>query len=188
MYPVVRLAKHLWLARRAPPLAFLGTHVSHHRCWPQDIDLFMEMNNGRVLTILDLGRSALARRVGMLDAMRREGWGMTMAGVSVRYRKRIRPFVRFRTLSRGIGWDARFFYLDQTIWIDETCAAQALYRVALTDAQGLVAPERLARALGHDGPSPEMPAWVRNWIEADASRPWPPLVDALTPDLPAAQP
>jgi len=56
MFPVVRLIKETYLARKAPPLPILGTHVSHHRCWPQDIDLFIEMNNGRILTIFDLGR------------------------------------------------------------------------------------------------------------------------------------
>ena len=60
MYPFVRLIKDMVLARRAPELPILGVHVSHHRCWPQDIDVFIEMNNGRILTILDLGRTVLA--------------------------------------------------------------------------------------------------------------------------------
>ena len=56
MYPLIRLAKEYLIARKAPPLTPLGTHVSYHRCWPLDIDLYMAMNNGRILTILDLGR------------------------------------------------------------------------------------------------------------------------------------
>ncbi|MEJ6404855.1 acyl-CoA thioesterase [Yoonia sp. 2307UL14-13] len=180
MYPLVRLAKEYLIARGAPPLDPLGTHVSHHRCWPQDIDLFMEMNNGRILTILDLGRTTLAYRVGLLRTLQKQRWGLTMAGVSVRYRKRIRPFVKFRTVSKAVGWDHRFAYLDQSIWIDDECAVQALYRSAVTDKNGLVTPDRLFAVMGHEGVSPDLPPWVQSWIDADATRPWPPIDNGLT--------
>ncbi|MEJ8562660.1 acyl-CoA thioesterase [Yoonia sp. GPGPB17] len=177
MYPMVRLVKEVVKARRMPPLHVLGTHVSHHRCWPQDIDYFFEMNNGRILTILDLGRTGLAQRVGLLRALRENGWGLTIAGSSVRYRKRIRPFVKFRTVSKAVGWSHRFFYLEQTIWIGEECAVQALYRSAVTDRNGIVDPGRVFAAVGMDQPSPDKPAWVQAWIDADNTRPWPPEDD-----------
>lgn len=174
MYPFLRLAKEMFLARNTPELPTLGTHVSYHRCWPQDLDVFMEMNNGRILTVLDLGRTVLAKRVGLLGALKDNGWGLTMAGVSVRYRKRIRPFVKFKMVSRAVGWDDKFFYLDQTIWIGEDCAVQALYRSAITDHNGIVRPERLFAHVGYDGDSPALPGWVDAWIDADSTRPWPP--------------
>lgn len=174
MYPIVRMIKEFVVHRKAGDLPTLGTHVSQHRCWPQDIDIFMEMNNGRILTILDLGRTVLAHRVGLIRSLRENRWGMTMAGVSVRYRKRIRPFVKFETRSRCVGWDDKFFYLDQSIWIGEDCAVQALYRSAITDANGIVRPEKVFEAAGHDLPRPALPDWVQNWVDADAKRPWPP--------------
>ncbi|WP_296426999.1 acyl-CoA thioesterase [Yoonia sp.] len=180
MYPLVRLAKEYVIHRNADDLPALGTHVSHHRCWPQDIDLFMEMNNGRILTILDLGRTTLARRVGLLRTLRQNKWGLTMAGVSVRYRKRIRPFVKFRTVSKTVGWDQRFFYLDQSIWIGETCAAQALYRSAVTDKNGIVRPDRVLAASGYVGETPTLPDWITHWIDAEATRPWPPVDDGTS--------
>ena len=176
MYPFIRLAKEFALHRKAGDLPALGVHVSHHRCWPQDIDVFLEMNNGRILTILDLGRTILARRVGLLRAMRARGWGLTMAGASIRYRRRIRPFVRFRVVSRAVGWDDRFFYIDQSIWIGAECAAQALYRAAVTDKGGIVAPDAVFAQVGHDAARPDLPDWVSQWIGADAHRPWPPQV------------
>lgn len=174
MYPFIRLAKDMIVARNAPALPLLGTHVSWHRCWPQDIDGFLEMNNGRILTILDLGRTVLAKRTGLLQVLRDNGWGLTMAGVSVRYRKRIRPFTRFRMVSRAVGWDDKFMYLDQSIWIGDDCAVQALYRSAITDHNGIVRPHRLLDHIGHQGDRPDLPSWVQAWIDADATRPWPP--------------
>ncbi len=176
MYPFIRLAKEMFINRNASALPITGTHVSYHRCWPQDIDVFMEMNNGRILTILDLGRMALGQRAGLLGTLKANGWGLTVAGNSVRYRKRIRPFVRFKLVSRAVGWDARFMYLEQSIWIDGECAVQALFRAAVTDKNGIVEPGRIIEAMDQDKTSPALPTWVQNWIDADATRPWPPQV------------
>lgn len=178
MYPFVRLAKDMILQRNAPPLPTLGTHVSYHRCWPQDIDGFLEMNNGRILTILDLGRTVLAKRVGLLRALSENKWGLTMAGVSVRYRRRIRPFEKFKVVSRAVGWDDKFFYLDQSIWVGENCATQALYRSAVTDKNGIVNPMRVFEAAGFTEDAPTLPDWVQNWVDAEATRIWPPELPA----------
>ena len=177
MYPIVRTVKEVLKARRMPALDPLGTHVSYHRCWPQDIDYFLEMNNGRVLTMLDLGRTGLAERAGLLRTLAKQGWGLTVAGNSIRYRKRIRPFVKFRTVSKAGGWDTRFVYLEQTIWIGDECAVQALLRTAVTDKNGIVRPERFMAAMGLRDVSPAFPEWVQNWIDADGTRPWPPTDD-----------
>jgi acyl-CoA thioesterase FadM len=174
MYPIVRLVKEYIKSRRMPDLHPLGSHVSYHRCWPQDIDQYMEMNNGRILTILDLGRTGLAQRVGLINALQKKRWGMTMAGASLRYRKRIRPFVKFRTVSRAVGWDEKFFYLEHTIWIGNECAVQALFRAAVTDKNGIVNPKHVFAFIGLDGAAPAMPDWVQAWIDADNTRPWPP--------------
>ncbi len=174
MYPVIRMGKEFFVHRNAPELPVLGTHVSDHRCWPQDIDVFVEMNNGRILTVLDLGRTILAKRVGLLRTLKENSWGMTMAGVSVRYRRRIKPFVKFKMHSRCIGWDDRFFYLDQSIWIGEECAVQALYRSAITDKNGIVKPDRVFAAAGYDDARPVLPDWVQNWVDAETTRVWPP--------------
>lgn len=174
MYPIIRVVKEYLRARKLPSLAVTAAHVSHHRCWPQDLDQYLEMNNGRILTILDIGRTGLAVRVGLLEALRQNRWGLTIAGNSVRYRKRIRPFVTFRIVSRCVGWDERFFYLEHSLWIGKDCAVQALFRAAVTDRNGIVPPEKVFATVGHDGTPPEKPAWVQAWIDADNRRPWPP--------------
>lgn len=174
MYPVLRMFHQLAVTRNAPPLALTGTHVSRHRCWPWDIDLWLELNNGRTLTLYDLGRIPLARRVGLIDVLRRERWGLTMAGASVRYRRRIRTFEVVEMRSRALGWDARFIYLEQSMWKGETCCNQILYRSAVTGRDGIVPTARVLAAMGLEGESPPLPAWVQAWIDAEATRPWPP--------------
>lgn len=174
MYPFFRLAYQLWMNRHAEPIEMTGTHISHHICWPWDIDIFMELNNGRTLTLYDLGRFLLSGRVGMNKVLREQRWGLAVAGGSVRYRRRIRPFQRIEMLTRALGWDDKFVYIEQSMWVGETCCNHILLRTAVTDRSGIVAPVRLAEALGADPTSPELPEWARGWIEADLARPWPP--------------
>ena len=174
MYPFFRMAKELVVNRNAPPLAMGEVHVSHHICWPWDLDFWMELNNGRTLTLYDLGRIPMAKRTGLIRAIRGNGWGLTVAGASVRYRRRIRMFQKFEIHSRALGWDKRFLYLEQSIWTKGHCANQALYRTAVTGPDGIVEPVKVAVTMGIDTQSPALPEWVQNWIKAEDSRPWPP--------------
>ena len=174
MYPFLRMAKELIVHRNAPPLPMGKAHISHHICWPWDLDFWFELNNGRTLTLYDLGRIPLAKRMGLIRAIKANKWGLTVAGTSVRYRRRVRMFQKFEIHSRALGWDNRFLYLEQSIWTKGHCANQALYRTAVTGPEGIVDPAKVAVAMGEDPQSPALPEWVENWIKADSSRPWPP--------------
>lgn len=176
MYPFLRFAWHMAAARRLPRLPPFGTHVSRHVCWPWDIDPWVELNNGRTLTLYDLGRIPLVVRCGLAEAVRREGWGFAVAGASVRYRRRIKPFERFTMASRMIGWDERFLYMEQSMWKGADCANHMLLRSACTarGGRGIVPPAEVGAVLGLPPDSPPLPGWVRAWIEAEAERPWPP--------------
>ena len=176
MYPFLRMAKALINARFAPPLGLFDAHISHHICWPWDLDLWMELNNGRALTLYDLGRLPLARRAGLDRVLAAKGWGMAVAGSSIRYRRRVTMFQRLTMHSRCIGWDARFIYMEQSLWRGGECTSHVLIRSAVTSANGIVPPADLALASGAATESPPLPAWVGAWIAADATRPWPPAV------------
>ena len=178
MYPVTRMVKELVMTRSQPRLDLWDIHVSHHVCWPWDIDIWMELNNGRTLTLYDLGRIPLAGRVGLIETLRKQRWALTMAGVSVRWRRRIRPFERFEMRSRAVAFDTRFVYLEQSMWKrNGECANHALYRAAVTDRNGIVSPDRVLEAMGADPEVQHMPDWIKAWIDADAERPWPPMQD-----------
>lgn len=178
MYPFLRFGLELWLARRASPLPLDGVHVSHHRCWPWDLDPWGELNNGRTLTLYDLGRMPLALRTGLAAVLRANRWGITVAGSSVRYRRRVQAFRRVTMRSAFVGQDPRFLYVHQAMFdsgSDEALSA-VLIRGAVTSAQGIIATERVLAAMGHEGHLPPLPAWIAAWAAAEAERPWPPEI------------
>ena len=174
MYPFIRMSYQLAIVRKMKRIAPTETHVSHHRCWPWDLDLWMELNNGRTLTLFDLGRIPLAVRAGLTDVLRAKKWGMTVAGTSVRYRRRIRLFDKIEMHSRLVGWDDKFFYVDQTMWKGADCTTQGFFRMAVTEKSGIVAPDRVVAAMGYTDAPPKIPEPIKNWINAENTRPWPP--------------
>lgn len=174
MYPYVRMAKELWKFRNAPRLSILEPHVSTHRIWPWDLDPWRELNNGRTLTLFDLGRIPMSVRMGFDKVARARGWGITVAGNSTRYRRRVTVFQKLTQICRVVGWDARFVYLEQSFWRDQDCTSHMLLRSAFISKAGIVPPAEVLAALGQTQPSPPLPDWIAGWIESDAHRPWPP--------------
>lgn len=174
MYPYLRFAYHLMKAARAPRQDPFDAHVLHTRVWPQDLDPWLELNNGRTLSLYDLGRIAMFKQAGLSDLMAREGWRGTVAGVSVRYRKRVTLWSKVRIHTRLAGLDHRFVYTVQSMWAGDTCTSQVLMRSAILENGRMIPMSRVAEALNHDRPLPELPAWVSAWIEAEDTRPWPP--------------
>jgi acyl-CoA thioesterase FadM len=152
----------------------LQPHISTHRVWPWDLDVWFELNNGRTLTLFDLGRIPMAKRMGFDTVARARGWGLTVAGNSTRYRKRVTAFQRLTQVSRVVGWDARFVYLEQSFWRGDECTTHMLLRNAFISKAGMVPPAEVLAALGQSQPSPPLPEWISDWIAAEAKRPWPP--------------
>jgi acyl-CoA thioesterase FadM len=173
MYPYLRSARILLAARLGSRLDFEGESVLDLRVGLGDIDVFWELNNGRHLTLMDLGRFDLAVRSGFVGVVHREGWGLTVGGASVRFRHRVPPLSRIRLRSRVVGRDDRWFYFHQRIERGGRVCSAALVRTAVVSNGSVVPVERVLEAMGRPGWAPELPGWVRAWIEAEGLRPWP---------------
>ena len=173
MYPFLRSAITLFRAHRAPKLRIDQTSVIHFHAMPWDCDMFGEVNNGRQLTLFEQGRWDLAARVGLIRVLKQQRWGLVVAGSSVRYRKRIRPFNKIECRTRLAGIDSRWFYMSQSFWVAGQPCSHALFRTAVTEKGRTVASERVMDTLGLDWSQP-MPDWVSHWDSSDHLRPWPP--------------
>ncbi len=174
MYPLIRLAKIFLTSPRRAPLGPDDTGMLDMIVWPWDCDTFVEMNNGRHLTLYDLGRFDYGARCGLLPLLKTKGWGLVVAGSTIRYRKRLRPFERYRLHTRLIGRDDRWFYFVQKMERGGDVCSSALIRTAVTTKGRILPSQEVADALGNSDWRPDMPPWVKAWIAADNSRPWPP--------------
>lgn len=178
MYPLRRQGLAILRARRMPDLAPGETHIDHMRAMPWDIDPFGDLNNGRIITLSDVGRVALAVRSGLIATMRRRHWGLAMAGSTPQYRRRITMFEPLELHSTLVGLDHKFFYIEHSFYVRGEAAANIMCRTVITSKRRLVPPSEVAREMGREDWRPALPAWVRDWAAADDARPWPPAQGA----------
>jgi acyl-CoA thioesterase FadM len=147
------------------PLGLQDTSRIHLRVCPGDLDLYRHMNNGRYLTLMDLGRLDYIIRVGLLPLMRRKGWRPLLAAATTRFWHSLRPFTRFALDTRLVWWDEKWIYLEQEMIQEGRVAAQGMMKMVIKSPQGTVAPPQAARALGaHPAPAPTPPPGLADWI------------------------
>lgn len=173
MYPVLKLMTTVLRARRRPLLAVEDESVVTFRVGINDIDMFMELNNARFPSYMELGRWDYSQRIGFLRLMREHKWGIAVGGASIRYRRRIPFLSRFTLSTRLICHDGRWIYFLQEAHARERICASALMKVCATSKEGLVPAPEVIAALGREDAWGEMPDWVSAWIEAEGQRPWP---------------
>ncbi|MEL6792055.1 MAG: acyl-CoA thioesterase [Pseudomonadota bacterium] len=173
MYPVRRQIYETLRARRATKLKPWEPHVNGMRAWPWDIDPLGDLNNGRILTLSDVGRIALARRIGLIDAMTANGWRIAMAGSTPQYRKRVTLWARLTWHNRLIGMDEKFLYIEHTLFANGVPSANIMTRSVIVQNGKLVPTAEVAAALGCADWRPLLPEWVVEWAAADDKRPYP---------------
>lgn len=148
-----------------PRVSFLDASVIHLRVWPTDLDLNFHMNNGRYLTVMDLGRLDLTFRCGLGGLLFRRRWRPVVGAARIRFRRSLDPFERYALETRLLGWDAKWLYLGQRfLRADGDLAAEAQVRAVFLGGGGPVAPAEILGALGLEGPSPELPAGLSEWV------------------------
>lgn len=174
MYPFIRLLTTSFRARRATAVAPGELCESTIICMPWDIDMFLEMNNGRVLTLYDLGRFNLAIRTGLAKILKTNRWGLVVAGCSVRYRRRIRMFDKVTMRTQVVAVEGRWFYIEQSMWVKGQPASSILLRTGVTSKGKTIDGNEVIKAMNAQDWKPEVSDWVRSWIDSEETRPWPP--------------
>ena len=117
MYPYFRLTRVLFQSKFKPKLDFHSEEFDTIKLsvWPQDIDPFLELNNGRYVTLLDLGRFAYGARVDIKEFLKKNHWSLTITGTYNEYRYRLRLFQKFELKTKIIGYDKDWFYFFQKV-------------------------------------------------------------------------
>lgn len=179
MYPYLRLTnlivKSSLKIKKKGNISLTDQTEYHFRANLSDIDNYLEMNNGRILTLFDLGRADFAIRVGLGKKLLTNGWGLVVAGSTVQYRKRIRAFNHVTIKTHIAAIDEKWFYIEQSMWVKDQCANTALLRTAVTSLKTgkPIKTDKVLSALGYDDIALPPSEWVQAWIDADKLRPFP---------------
>lgn len=139
------------------------------RTLPTDIDVLRHMNNGRYLSLFDLGRWDLLARTGMAEAMKRNGWYGVVSAETITFRKSLELWQRFEVESRLLGHDDKAIYLEHRAVVDGEIYARAIIRSRmLKRSGGTLSHDELFAAVGRPEGLPEVEQWMHDWADASS--------------------
>lgn len=152
---------------RSRGMELLGESRVRFRVWPNDLDTNGHMNNGRFLTLLDLGRLDLLLRIGTLRTVLKNKWNPVLASAQVRFRRPLNLFQSFEIVTRILCWDEKWIYMEQRMIRGEDVVLHAYLRGVFVSKQGSVPITKLLRAMGIDREPPPMPVAISTWIASE---------------------
>lgn len=95
---------------------------------PLDLDMNMHMNNGRYLSIMDLGRFDLMIRAGVFWTYIKKGYYPVVFSESIRFKKSLQPFQTFNMITTIESWDEKDFYISQKFVVKGEMIAEGYIR------------------------------------------------------------
>jgi acyl-CoA thioesterase FadM len=127
------------------------------------------MNNGRYLTIMDLGRLDMTLHSGLIHAVIKNRWMPVLGGATIAYQRPLAPFQRYTLTTRILGWDEKWIYMEQVFDSRGKRAATAMVRALIRGKDRSIPTADVMRSVGLDAPSPPLPPQLRAWIESDVA-------------------
>ncbi len=165
---IVRLLKTLLLYLCSPGRRpILGESKVSFRVWPNDLDTNFHMNNGRYLTLMDLGRLDLLLHLGAVRIVFKKKWFPVLAGLEVRFRRPLNLFQKFEIHTRIVTWDTKWIFIEQKIKRAGELALHAYLKGVFVGPKGSVPITELLELMGVRDAPPPMPPALALWVEAE---------------------
>jgi acyl-CoA thioesterase FadM len=159
MTRMLQLAKATLLPRKqVPGFGPLDTSTTVLRVHPGDLDMYLHVNNGSYLQMMDVARSNLLGDLGGLARLKKRGWYPVVASSTMTYKRSLQLFEKVTVSTRVLGWDARVIYIEQVFGVGEKmCARGWVAGRFLSKDGGRIAPAKVVDLI-IDGEAPESPA------------------------------
>jgi acyl-CoA thioesterase FadM len=125
------------------------------------------MNNGRYLSIMDLGRLDLLMRTDLMGALLKHRWQPLVGGVSMRYRQSLLPLARYKLHTKVIGWDDKWFYMEQKFTKKNRLIAVGLVKALFRGKGRNLSPDEVLRLIKVNIEAPQIPERVLTWLSMD---------------------
>jgi acyl-CoA thioesterase FadM len=150
----------IWLfvsARKRERIELIEASELVLRVLPTDLDINLHLTNARYLSMMDLGRTELIIQTGMLRKVLARRWLPVVAVANLKFYKQIDPFQRFKLITRVVGWDEKWFYIEQRFMADGKLAAVGVIKGLFRGKSGNVPTEEMLLLAGYAGDDLELP-------------------------------
>ena len=151
------------------PITMLETSAINMRVWPNDLDINIHVNNGRYLTLADLGVVNLLGRVGLFRAALRKGWRPMVVSALASFRRPLKPFQKYRLETRILGWYENWAFFQSQFIVKGEVKATVVTKGIFLGREGPVPALQVVALTGRAAESPALPEWVAHWDAAVAA-------------------
>lgn len=159
----LRLIWMLLTAWRRRQVSILETSSLRMRVMPNDLDFNGHVNNGRFLTLADVGRMDFVLRSGAARAAFRMR-ALPIVGDSLaKFRRDLKLFERFDIETRLIGWDEKWTFMEHRFLRHGRVLGVVVIRGLFKGPQGPISPGDFLAAMDLSAAPPALPGWVRDW-------------------------
>jgi acyl-CoA thioesterase FadM len=165
--PWLRTIRIYLLLKGKPRVDLLATTRVRIRIWPNDLDTYLHVNNGRYLTLADLGRLDWFISTGVHEKGKELGV-MPVVGDSIaKYRRELRAFQTVEIETQLVGWSGRWGFLEHRFVRHGRVVAMVGVRGTFTGPNGTIDSWDFLRQLETGmSTSPPLPDWARAFNES----------------------
>ncbi len=152
-----------------PGQVLLDPSVTVLRVHPGDLDVYLHVNNGAYLQMMDVGRSNYLADIDGFRRLRPRGWYPVVAASTMRYKRSLRLGDKVTLTTRVLGWDERVVFLEQAFTCRGELYAKGYVAGRFLGPHGARVPAPDVVALMAEGAplsSPALPDEVAAWARA----------------------
>lgn len=130
---------------------------------PNDLDFNGHVNNGRYLTLADVGRMDFVLRSGVARIALSLRARPIVGDAVAKFRRDLKIFDRFELQTRLLGWDDKWVFMEHRFVRKGRVQGVVVIRGLFRSAAGPIKSDVFAQAMGIKDPSPSLPKWVADW-------------------------
>lgn len=157
---LLRVVIHAFF-RRA--LGALQTSVTNYMVIPTDLDVNLHMTNSRYSSMMDIGRTDFIIRTGIYKILWKRKLKPVIGAATIRWRKGLHLGQSFSLHTRIIGWDDKWYYIEQRFMCKSRSVCYGLVKATFRGPEGVYSPEDLAREVDPNLTSPPLSSILNIW-------------------------
>ncbi|WP_133408449.1 thioesterase family protein [Parashewanella tropica] len=155
----------IWRIKHCKKIGFLGTSTIQFRALPSDCDVNFHLTNSRYAAFMDLARTYMMAEMGLLKKFLKLKWMPVVNASEFTYIRDIKPLEKFKIDTKIVGWDEKYFYLEQRFTTARGLHAIAHVRGVFIHKRKQVPLDELLTTVGFDEEQPTLPPEMQQWIE-----------------------
>ncbi len=134
------------------------------RVLPTDLDLNFHMNNGRYLTIMDIGRTDMTMKMNLHKLIIKKKLGVVTAGINILFFKELAPFSSYQLHSKILCWDENWVYVQQDFMKNSKVHARSIAKMTFTKSGKKIRTDIILSHFGENIKSAPMPSFLKELI------------------------